>query len=102
MRQNDMVEGSVVGTGAAINVSIGFKPRKVVLFQLDTPAKIEWTEDMGAGKGVKTTGTPAFTALSSNGITLLSGTTTYSDGFTIGADTDINVDTETIYYVAFR
>lgn len=97
-----MVTGSVVGTGATINVEIGFKPRKVVLFQEDTPAKIEWTDDMGAGHGMKTVGTPAFSALTTLGISHLSGTTTTKDGFKIGADTDVNIATETIFYVAFR
>jgi hypothetical protein len=97
-----MVTGTIAGTGATLNVPIGFKPRKVVLFQADTPAKLEWTEDMGDGKGIKTTGTPTFAFIATNGISHLPGTTTYADGFIIGADTDINVDTETIYYAAYR
>ena len=40
--------------------------------------------------------------VTANGISLYTGSTTAGEGFTIGADTDINVSGETILYEAYR
>lgn len=86
--------GNVEGTGAALAVSLGFEPKIVRLLNIDGLATLEWVAGMGNATGLKqvTAGTLSFIAV--NGIT------PNSSGFTIGADTDINVTAETIFYEA--
>lgn len=107
--------GTVEGTGAAINVSLGFEPDYVKCFNIDDAGGldpiIEWVNGMGAGTGMKylktvdsgATGNASHDFLGSNGITAYAGTNAGdSAGFTIGADTDLNVSAETIVYIAMR
>lgn len=95
--------GTVEGTGAVIAIDLGFKPRVVKIFNVDGKCTLEWNEAMGAGKGYKVLTGIDSTAdtvslhsfISSGGITPSIG------GFSIGADTDINVEAETICYEAW-
>lgn len=111
--RNIMVTGTVTGTGAAINVSIGFIPRKVKVYNPNNTTvfpTVEWVRGMPNGRGFKTlrivdsgtTGLGSSTYLTSNGISEFAGTQTASAGFTIGADTDLNRNGEVMVYEAFR
>ena len=115
LAQNQVAVGSVAGTGAAINISIGFKPRYVKVFNYNDAGALyptlEWWEGMPAASGLKTksivdSGTTALK--SSERITALGisqyegGGSVAADGFTVGADTDINASGETFYYMAVR
>ena len=103
MLGREVATGTVEGTGATLNVQLGFKPKVVLLFNIDGLAKLEWTEDMGAGKGLKivTAGTVSF--ISTLGIAQYAGVAAGNkEGFTIGADTDVNASGETICWAAFR
>lgn len=103
MHGNEIAIGTVEGTGSAINIQCGFQPKAVLLFNIDGLAKLEWTENMGAGKGLKTVTAGTVSFIASNGITKYAGTAAGDkEGFTIGADTDVNVSAETIEYVAIR
>lgn len=88
--------GTQNGTGAAISVVCGFRPRyvKVVNVASGGLCSIEHIDTMAAASGFKgiTAGTKTF--ISSNGITL------NDFGFTIGADADVNVSGEAIHYIA--
>ena len=88
--------GTQNGTGAAISVVCGFRPRYVKVVNVATGGlcSIEHIDTMAAASGFKgvTDGTKTF--ISSNGITL------NDFGFTIGADTDVNVSGEAIHYIA--
>lgn len=86
--------GTVEGTGAAIAIDLGFEPKVVRVLNTDGLAKLEWVAGMGNATGLKqvTAGTLSFIA------TL--GITPNERGFTIGADLDINVSAETIFYEA--
>ena len=92
--------GTVEGTGAAISMDIGFIPQRVELVNIDGDALLIWTDDMGAGKGYKILGTGAGALIATGGITVSSETSTYI-GFSIGADSDVNVSSETICYTAW-
>jgi len=106
--------GSVAGTGAAINVSLGFKPDYVkVVNYTDTAGAvptIEWFSAMTAAHGLKTLGIAddgissdeSAEFITSLGISQYVGTNALTEGFTIGADTDVNVDGDTIVYIAIR
>ena len=101
-----MYTTTVEGTGAAITISPMFTPQYIKVINLDGLCTLEWTSDMGAGKGFKVlTGIDAtadtvskMSYISSGGITMDSN----GRQFTIGADTDINVNAETLIVLCFR
>lgn len=87
--------GAIAGTGAALNVrSVGFRPSKVELINKASSDKLTWTDKMADAEGHKQVAAGTSSYLSANGITPL------SDGFTIGADADLNVSGEQIFWTA--
>ena len=87
------VSGAFVGTGSALQIkSVGFRPKQVKLFNKDGLALAEWFDPMPADSMWKqvTAGTLSF--VSSDGIQQL------VDGFELGADADLNVADEVVYY----
>jgi hypothetical protein len=109
MTQEKFAVGVVIGTGAAINVKCGFVPRYVKLQNYtDTNfPKLEWYKGMTAAYGfLEKTGTTyiARTLITSGGISEYAGSDAAGEGqgFTIGADTDINGAADVIYYIAVR
>lgn len=87
--------GVVTGTGSALNVTkLGFRPRSVKLYNIDGLCTLYWQNNMPDAYGFKeiTDGTKSY--ISANGITPL------VNGFTIGADADINVSGERIKFEA--
>lgn len=93
---NQIAKGAFVGTGVDLNVTkVGFKPSFVKVWNVTDPVTFEHVEGMADDSAYKDLdGTT--TVATSNGITLL------VDGFTLGADTDINVDGEVCHFIAFR
>ena len=93
--QNWLKSGSMNGTGSLITITLGFKPRKVELFNSGGLAKAEKTDTMTVDNSIKiiTAGTVSF------GTDLIALTDT---GFTIGVDTDINVSGEKIHWAAWQ
>lgn len=92
-----VVTGAVNGTGADIDVrTVGFRPRRVELENVTGLVTASWSDHMADESMVKrvTAGTMTFPT------TL--GVTPLSDGFTIGADTDVNVDGELIHFTAYE
>lgn len=88
--------GAVLGTGASLAVNKpGFKPSFVALFNADDPAFGFYFNGMPDGYVAKHTDSTTSYA-TSNGLTLS------EDGFTIGADTDLNVSGEQLFYVCWR
>lgn len=106
--------GTVTGTGAAINVSLGFQPDYVKVFNIGDAggldATLEWVAGMASGGGVKTlrvvdsgtTGNASSDYITTGGISLYAGDQNNAEGFTIGTDPDINASGETIVWVAMR
>jgi len=89
------VTGAFTGTGADIEIrKVGFRPNRVKLINVDGLATAEWIKGMADDSALKeiTAGTKSL--IDTNGITPL------SDGFALGADTDLNVDGEVVYFVA--
>lgn len=77
--------GSYTGTGAAINVSVGFVPDYVKVVNITTPGVDEWFNGMAAATSITSTGAGALRA-APNGITAFAGTAaTAGQGFTVGA-----------------
>lgn len=111
----DFITGEVEGTGSAINISIGFQPKKVVLYNIDDAGALDpvlvWVDGMGADKGFKylsiadngTTTNKSHDYISSGGVTQYAGAVGGAEeGFTIGTDSDMNASGETIVYEASR
>jgi hypothetical protein len=69
----NIVTGTVTATGAAMNIQLGFKPKKVLIINETTQIGLEWTDTMAAAKGLKTlqAGTRSFIA--SGGISQFAG-----------------------------
>ena len=92
-----VMTGAIFGTAADLDVrTVGFRPSKVELFSEDGLAKAVWTESMADASMMKqvTAGTISFPT------TL--GVTPLSDGFRLGADTDMNVADEKVHWVAYE
>ena len=103
MNENDVAKGTVEGTGASINISCGFVPRVVKVINIDGDAIMDWTDDMGDGLGYKTLGAGTGALMATLGISAYAGSAAgNSPGFTIGADTDVNVSAETLIWIAHR
>jgi len=99
-RSNHCSTGEVDGTGSAISINCGFKPLFLQVFNVDgncfashcffeADAAMQKTVDSGAG-------TCDVSYVTSDGITLT------ANGFSIGADTDLNVSGEELQWVAFK
>ena len=83
------------GTVAAFNITLGWKPVWVrVLNETASSSGFEHFAGMTAGHAIKRALAGDLTVVTSNGITLL----TY--GFTVGLDTDVNVTSEQLDWVA--
>jgi hypothetical protein len=88
--------GAVNGTGQAIDVtSVGYRPRRVQLFNEGGLVVATWTDTMTEGRGFKqvTAGTVSI-------MTAGQGITPLATGFRIGVDADVNVAGEKIHWTA--
>lgn len=95
--------GTVAGTGAAINVEVGFVPAMVILINETDPGLCIWTQDMADAEMLKATDAVAITFPTTNGISVFAGVEgTTGKGFTIGADSDLNGASDVIHYVAIN
>jgi hypothetical protein len=91
---NWVKKGSLAGTGSNIKINCGFKPKKVELFNEDGVCMAHKSYSMDAAKAFKviTAGTLSVA---------VDACTLEDDGFTIGADADLNVAGELLHYVAY-
>ena len=93
--------GTVEGTGAAINIPIGFQPDYVRVVNVESADTMEWFRGMANASGIKTVAAGTKTLPVANGISALNSKTS-GEGFVIGADADVNVAGETIRFFATR
>ena len=90
-----VMTGKGLGTGASLNIkTVGFRPSKVEIYNVTDPGTLVWTKSMPDASGYKDNDVGVW-------ITTL-GITPLSNGFTLGADTDINVDAQVFYWVAYE
>jgi hypothetical protein len=96
--KGSVATGTYTGTGAAINVQIGFVPAYVRIINItDADETYEWFNSMDAGKAIKTAA--AVGTQATNGVSPYAGTRGGDGaGFTVG--TAISVDTKVYAYVA--
>lgn len=83
------------GTVAAFTITTGFKPRYVKVVNLTASSSSEeWFEGMAAASAWKTATNGDASLITSNGITVS------ATGFTVGLDTDVNVTSEQLSWLA--
>lgn len=84
------------GTVAAYIFALGFKPRYVrIINEAASGGSLEWFEGMTAAHGIKRLAADGVQSkITSNGITVS------ENGFTFGLDTDMNVTSEQVSFVA--
>ncbi len=104
--QPRMATATFVGTGAAIAIDLDFTPRFVYVVNRDDLAKMEWARGMADASAIKTVTDGTISEVTSDGITVNEKFTRDEagdgPGFTIGADSDVNVSTQAGYWVAFE
>lgn len=91
--------GTVTGTGAALNVSLGFAPDYVKVFNDTAGDSIEWMSNMSAGHGFKRVAAGTGTKITTGGVSLFTGSATQQAGFTVGTDA-VNTNGVVLRYVA--
>ncbi len=99
MHKGHMASGVITGTGAAINVSLGFTPSRVRLLNQTQLAELEWVSAMPAAAGLKriTAGTMSY--IVTGGISAYAGDGSTAKGFTLGTDA-FNAAANVIHYIA--
>ena len=101
MHKGHFKVGTVEGTGSLIIVQLGFTPEWVRIINIDDNNSLEWTKDMPDDSGMKTITDGTISKITSDAITPYAGTDgANSKGFTIGTDSDVNVNAQTLVYVA--
>ena len=83
------------GTVAAFTITLGFKPRWIRLInQNASSSSFEWYEGMADASAIKRAVAGDLTVVTANGITVS------ANGFTVGLDTDVNVTSEQLNWIA--
>ena len=79
--------GTYLGTGAALNISLGFVPDHIIIEnQTDGDARWEWSTGMAAGSALQTVAAGAKSLITANGVSAFAGpAAALPKGFTIGS-----------------
>jgi len=91
--------GTVTGTGAAINISVGFSPDHVIVINDTAGDKLEWFSNMPAGSAYKRGTAGGGSKIATGGISQFTGSATQQAGFTVGNDA-VNTAAQLIRYMA--
>lgn len=100
---NEAKVGSYTGTGAAINLSLGFVPQYLRVWnETDGDICWEWFKGMADGSALQITNhaSTQVSKITSNGVTAYEGSSTAGKGVTIG--TALSENSKTFRYVAIR
>ncbi len=82
------------GTVAAYTFTCGFKPRYVKVVNLTDKNLMEWYEGMADASQLHEVANGTKTLVTSNGITVS------ATGFTLGLDTEVNVQSKQVSWIA--
>lgn len=88
--------GTYTGTGAALNVSLGFEPDYVKIWRTDViSVSDEWFSGMAAATSLTSATDAAAAALRAapHGVTVYPGAAGVSAGFSVGANLSVNTGT---------
>lgn len=92
--------GTFRSTNALLEIrTVGFKPKKVTLFNKTSLASLEWTDQLPDAYGIKQVAAGTTTLEAAAGVTPLAGE---NPGFSVGAMVDLNdTTTEDVIWEAF-
>lgn len=102
MAQNIKI-GSYVGTGAAVNVSLGFEPDYIKIWnETDGDSSWEFFDGMTAAHALQSVNNAAtqFSRITANGISRYAGDATNAEGFTAGSA--VSEAAKTFRYLAIQ
>lgn len=91
--------GTYEGTGAAINIELGFVPDYIRILNVED-GDAGWTWFKGMANGTAVGEGTALSSVASNGVSEYAGTLSTRKGFTVG--TAISESGKTFRYVAMR
>ncbi|KXH75410.1 MAG: hypothetical protein AM326_03400 [Candidatus Thorarchaeota archaeon SMTZ-45] len=94
---NRVVVGAVVGTGSAMNIdTVGFRPKLVRVVNVGATglSRLEWFKGQADAAAVKTITNGTISVIAANGIT------PRANGFTLGADANVNISGELAFFEA--
>jgi hypothetical protein len=92
--------GSFIGTGASLTIkSLPNKVKCIELYNVTSGDALYWQSSMADAAGVKQVAAGTRTFITANGITPYGGAD--GQGFTLGADADLNVAGEVVHFRAF-
>ena len=98
----NVVTGKIVADGNAANISIGFVPSVVQIFNYTNPSQHNWYKGMTAAYCEQQVTAGDKTIVTTGGISEYAGDATHAPGFTIGADSVLNTNADVLYFVAYR
>lgn len=94
---NRVVVGAVIGTGVAMNIdTVGFRPKLVRVVNAGATglSRFEWFKGLADASAVKTVTNGTISVVAVDGIT------PRAKGFTLGADANVNIAGEIVYFEA--
>jgi hypothetical protein len=89
-------------SSAAGSVTLGFKPRKVEVWDITNANRYDWNDQMAAASMFKIVTAGTFTYASSNGITVTGPDSATPTAFTLTLGTGIHTNSSTYKIVIFR
>jgi hypothetical protein len=92
--------GNFEGTGVAVNVSIGWKPKRVTVVDVTLNLTFVYTDTMTAANAVKTVADGTQSLVAADMITQYAGSASATAGFTLGAT--LCADNSIFHWVAER
>jgi len=92
--------GSYTGTGAAIDLSLGFVPEYVEITNIATGETWKWFASMPAGSAIAEATSGAKSRINANGVSPYAGSPTKPRGFSVG--TALSGAAATFAYFAIR
>jgi hypothetical protein len=93
--------GTYTGTGAALNISLGFVPDWVRIINVtDGTNESEWFNGMAAASAISTVTTAGPVLDATNQVTSYAGDSTNPPGFSVG--TDLSTNAKVYRYIAAR
>lgn len=104
-----VTRGEYTGTGAAINVSVGYVPSQIEIANItDCDEQWRWTSSMADNSAMwertvtdnATTGNASLSKITSNGVKPFAGSATAAKGFTVGSA--LSESGKTFAWVAYR
>lgn len=100
----DIVTGKITlaDPAAVANISVGFKPSKVLINHVTNVSDYEWNKNMADGKANLRVTAGDKTLVAANAISPYAGDATHAPGFTIGTDATLNGAGDVLYFTAYR